>query len=214
MYHFDNLYLDDENGKYKIQGTDDSYFYLDRLLAHEFTHAAMAANITGFSILPDCFREGSAELLHGIDDFRTEKIKDLVLATNSDKLETALSDMTPNHTYDINYAGGYMLLRYLAKQSVENYGSVLDSASSNMVATSNSNPIVSDSIVSAASMLWTDEQPAAVADTGSELASSMASINNALLTPLDSTDSNLLGSDSLASDLFSDTNNKGLNFLG
>ena len=131
-----------------------------------------------------------------------------------EELSNALYDMEiRNGVSEEYYAGGYMLLRYLAKQSVVNYGSVLDSGSSNMVATSNSNSIASDSIVSAASMLWTDET-AAVADTGSELTSSMASINNALLTPLDSTDSNVLGYDSLASDLFSDTNNKGLNFLG
>ena len=106
-----------------------------------------------------------------------------------------------------------MLLRYFAKQVAYNVGETV-SSSPNMLTSSVPNPVVPNSVVSAASMLWTDEQPAAVADTGSELASSMASINNALLTSLDSTDSNVLGSDSLASDLFSDTNNKGLNFLG
>ena len=216
--------------------------YLDRTIAHELTHAVMAANITGFENLPKCIKEGSAELVHGIDD---ERPSDILWLSNLDREgtftrttttynpdgtinsqtteELLYSETRPKDleealkldtTSDYAYAGGYMLLRYLAFQSVNNDGSVLNSSSPNMLASSVPNPIVSDSIVSAASMLWTDEQPAAVADTGSELASSMASINNALLTPLDSTDSNLLGSDSLAADLFSDTNNKGLNFLG
>ena len=201
----------------------NSKFYLDRVLAHEFTHAVMAANITGYAYLPDCLKEGAAELVHGIDDIRTFKIKELGLAAKSDTLSKALlgslSDIADDIAYENVvpedfYAGGYMLLRYFAFQSANNNGSVLNSGSPNMLASSVPNPVVPNSVVSAASMLWTDEQPAAVADTGSELASSMASINNALLTPLDSTDSNMLGSDSLASDLFSDTNNKGINFLG
>ena len=67
---------------------------------------------------------------------------------------------------------------------------------------------VADSITSAASSLWS-ETTAAVADVGRELASSMVSISNAMLTPLDSTDSNVFGSGSLASDLFSDKKNNG-----
>ena len=210
MNYFNSIDFSDGNNLNGDPG-DDSNFYLDRVLAHEFTHAVMAANITGFNYLPHCLREGAAELVHGADDTRTDTIKYYALANHSSDLKIALSAMSKKYTR--NYAGGYMLLRYLAKQSVVNYGSVLDSGSSNMVATSNSNSIVSDSIVSAASMLWTDEQPAAVADTGSELASSMASINNALLTPLDSTDANLYGADSLTSGLFSDSN-KNQSFLG
>ena len=209
MHHFENFNLEDVNGKYPIQGSDN-YFNLDRILAHEFTHASMAANINGISNFPIYFMEGSADLVHGIDDFRTYDIITLAKTVNANYLENEVfaEKLKPEdkHYY---YSGGYMLLRYFAKQSAENYSNVINSGSSNILSDSGS-----DSIVSAASMLWTDEQPAAVADTGSELASSMASINNALLTPLDSTDSSVLGSDSLASDLFSDTNNKGLNFLG
>ena len=101
-----------------------------------------------------------------------------------------------------------MLLRYFAKQVADSFGGTVSNIADTLVSS------VPDTIVSAASMLWSDETVVAVADTRSELASSMTSINNALLTPLDSTDSNVLGSDSLAADLFSDTNNKGLNFLG
>ena len=202
-------------------------FYLDRTLAHEFTHAVMSAVLydPGYIVESDdprfdyedkssslwnelssgykCVTEGLADLVHGVDDERFKEICRLAQATDTTSLEEALS----SDTY-YSYAGGYMLMRYLAKQSVVNYGSVLDSGSSNILASSVPNPIVS-----AASMLWTDEQPAAVAETGSELASSMASINNALLTPLDSTDANLYGADSLTSGLFSDSN-KNQSFLG
>lgn len=155
----------------------------------------------------DCVTEGLAELTHGVDDERFTEICRLAQATDTTRLEEALT----SDTYD-SYAGGYMLMRYFAFQSAKNDGSVLNSSSSNMLASSVPNSVVSDSIVSAASMLWTD-QLAAVADTGSELASSMASINNALLTPLDSTDANLYGADSLTSGLFSDSN-KNQSFLG
>ena len=182
--------------------------YLDRTLAHELTHAVMASNITGFACLPNCLKEGAAELVHGIDDYRTSAILSLALASNCDTLKTALSDMRPNYKYDINYAGGYMLLRYFAKQSAENYGGVLSSGSSNIISDS-----VSDSIASAASMLWSDDSAAMVADTGSELSSSMIAVSNALLTPLDSTGSDLFGADTLSSGLFSDTE-KNKSFLG
>ena len=231
MYHYNSIL--DVNG-----ATENTSFYLDRTIAHELTHAVMSTNIDGFSNLPKCIKEGSAELVHGIDD---ERLVDILWLTNLDRegkytvdsyengvlvdsqeylyseerpkdLEDALSLTS---TSDYAYAGGYMLLRYLAFQSEKNknYGSVSNSSSSNMLASSVPNSVVSDPIISAASMLWTDETTAAVADTGSELASSMASINNALLTPLDSADANLFGADSLTSGLFSDSN-KNQSFLG
>lgn len=155
-----------------------------------------------------CVTEGLAELTHGIDDERFADICLLAQSQDTNFLERALSLST-----NYSYAGGYMLLRYFAFQSAENSGSVLNCSSSNMLASSVPNSVVSDSIVSAASMLWTDEQPATVADTGSELASAMNSITNAMLTPFGSTDSVLIGSDSLSTGLFSE-NKKSTNFLG
>ena len=107
------------------------------------------------------------------------------------------------------YAGGYMLLRYLAKQAAENCGSVVSSGSSNIISNS-----VSDSIASAASMLWADDSTAVITNTGSELTSSMTAISNAMLTPPDSTGNDVFGADSLSFNLFSDKKNSGLNFLG
>ena len=84
----------------------------------------MAANITGFSNLPEYFKEGSAELVHGIDDFRADSIVALARTVNADFLEQDLF----NHNVVLSeenkkyyYSGGYMLLRYLAKQSADYY---------------------------------------------------------------------------------------------
>lgn len=95
--------------------------YMDRTLAHELTHAVMAANIAGFNNLPDCVKEGVAELVHGIDDFRTLDIIALAQVSNSDSLQEALYNMDPYTRYNINYAGGYMLQRYFAKQVADSF---------------------------------------------------------------------------------------------
>jgi Ca2+-binding RTX toxin-like protein len=123
MHHFENFDFEDVNGRYPIEGSDE-YFNLDRILAHELTHAAMAANITGFSNLPEYFKEGSAELVHGIDDFRAYSIAELARTVKADFLEQYLF----NHDVVLSeedkkyyYSGGYMLLRYLAKQSADYY---------------------------------------------------------------------------------------------
>ncbi len=88
--------------------------YLDRTIAHEFTHAVMAANIKNFSSLPKYFKEGTAELVHGIDDIRTDRINQL-LTTRKNDLEDILNGTIEGDDGD-PYAAGYMLLRYLSKQ--------------------------------------------------------------------------------------------------
>ena len=211
LSHFDTIDKEGDDGVDGYAGPSSGY--LDRTIAHEFTHAIMGATMGRVynDYMPQYLREGLAELTHGIDDFRTSKIIELARTDKADFLEQTVfrPDLVLVGNYaEYPYAGGYMLLRYLAKQSADNYGYVINNGSYNIISNS-----ISDSIASAASMLWTAETPA-VADTGSELTSSMTAIHNAMLTPLDSTDGNVLGADSLASDLFSDTNNKGLNFLG
>ena len=92
--------------------------YLDRTLAHEFTHAVMATNINYFADLPEFISEGMAELTHGIDDERTSTINSL--AGNANNLRNSLA-LVPGTGTNVAYAGGYMFLRYLAKQSSEHY---------------------------------------------------------------------------------------------
>ena len=89
--------------------------YLDRTIAHEFTHAIMSANIDNFRTLPHYVREGTAELVHGIDDERAYTIKKL-LTTDKGALQSALSSGGSNSDGEVSYAAGYMILRYLAKQ--------------------------------------------------------------------------------------------------
>ena len=108
MSNYSSLIIGNSDGR--ISGNDG--FYLDRVLAHEFTHAVMAANISYFGGLPNLIAEGMAELTHGTDDDRYYEIYDL--ASSPSALRNALSLYFDD--YDA-YAGGYMFLRYLAKQS-------------------------------------------------------------------------------------------------
>ena len=89
--------------------------YLDRTLAHEMTHAVMAANISNFYALPQFIKEGMAELTCGIDDARTYTINKL--ANDPTALRNSVS-VSNTSTGNVDcYAGGYMLLRYLAVQA-------------------------------------------------------------------------------------------------
>ncbi|MBO6209855.1 MAG: hypothetical protein J6N99_04115 [Schwartzia sp.] len=113
MNYYGNLDKTDPNGK--DTGAGAGQVYLDRTIAHEMTHALMAANITHFSDLPKYIKEGTAELVHGIDDVRTQDIKDL--AEDNGRLEKAFTN-SPDHEND-PYAAGYMLLRYMAHQAAD-----------------------------------------------------------------------------------------------
>lgn len=91
------------------------------VIAHELTHAVMQVNTDGyvFKYLPSFIKEGTAELTHGIENFRKSDIQKL--AGNSSLLSQSLVLDTDNvRVSGINnptYAGGYMFLRYLARQA-------------------------------------------------------------------------------------------------
>ena len=95
--------------------------YLDRTLAHELVHAVMWANIDYFDHLPAFIKEGMAELVHGIDNVRTDSIK--TLAGSSTKLNKSLSlsksAVSVTGVKSPSYAGGYIALRYLAHQNAD-----------------------------------------------------------------------------------------------
>lgn len=79
--------------------------YLDRTLAHEFTHAVMASNIRNMDSLPLYIIEGAAEYTHGIDDERVSALSSLAAGTiDSDSGEDP-------------YAAGYAFLHYLNAKS-------------------------------------------------------------------------------------------------
>ena len=98
---------------------DNDQSYLDRIIAHELTHAVMRANIDYFDYLPKWFKEGMAELTHGIDDKRTSDIQKL--AGNSYSLQRIFSDVSISGVKAPSYSGGYIALRYLAKQASDTY---------------------------------------------------------------------------------------------
>lgn len=122
MNYYNAIDPDDVNGYTPTSGAG----YLDRTLAHEFTHAAMAANINYFGSMPAFIKEGTAELVHGIDDFRLygpNGFRSIVSTDGYDKLKTLFEAKASKTSgvagidSELHYTGGYMLLRYLAKQS-------------------------------------------------------------------------------------------------
>lgn len=65
-----NLSLNLDMADFGGGGTADgggTPMYSDRIVAHEMTHAIMARSMN-FSSLPDWFKEGTAELIHGADE--------------------------------------------------------------------------------------------------------------------------------------------------
>lgn len=113
MNFYDKVNMSDPNGSTSVRGAG----YLDRTLAHELTHASMAANISDFNSLPLFIKEGMAELTHGIDDERYYDIYQL--AGNYSALRSVLDVDTLYSGSGYEYAGGYMFLRYLAKTVAE-----------------------------------------------------------------------------------------------
>ena len=129
MAYNGNMSLTDENGETNSANAG----YLDRTIAHEMTHALMAANINYFSNLPKYLKEGMAELVHGIDDERQFFVDFAPHNTNPDKNITSASftDAVMNGSGEGPYKTGYIWLRYLEKQfpgSVSSLASGLDSA--------------------------------------------------------------------------------------
>lgn len=91
---------------------------LDRTIAHEMTHAVMAATVHNFNSLPQFINEGIAELTHGIDDERGHRIWELAgAASDSSKLAAALDLNDTSTGNNDSYAAGYMFMRYFAKQA-------------------------------------------------------------------------------------------------
>ena len=89
----------------------------DVTIAHELTHSVMQANIPYFSELPGYFKEGSADLTGGGDS--TYSNIRLLLRNGAEVLQGVYAG---NYVSTYDYAAGYMLLRYLVKQTTDNSG--------------------------------------------------------------------------------------------
>lgn len=108
MHYYENIDMTNPNGV----GSSAALTTLDRTIAHELVHAVMSANVDYYSNLPVSFKEGSAELVHGIDDKRYNQI--VALSNDASALQSAMTQSGMN-----SYAAGYIALRYLAKQAAE-----------------------------------------------------------------------------------------------
>ena len=123
-------------------GSNSNGDHLDMSIAHEFTHCLMAANINYYMNLPQFIREGMAELTVGADVGSLNQYYLNALASpsalttsgsNKSLLDQAL-DLSNTSTGDAKaYAGGYMFLRYLAKQSADSGGLNISNSNKNTV---------------------------------------------------------------------------------
>lgn len=103
MHYYDDMDESDPNGSSPSTGSQ----YLDRVIAHELTHAVMAANVKDMDNVPLFIVEGFAEVTHGIDDNRRSTLEYLPALSTGMSGEGA-------------YAGGYAFLRYMNKQCGSN----------------------------------------------------------------------------------------------
>lgn len=111
MAKFQNMSPDNRHG---LTGK----FALDRTLVHELVHGLMASNINYFNSLPDFFAEGgSAELIHGLDDENYDEIVEY--AKDPSALEEVLTTKRLEDPSHAIYEGGYMFMRYFAKQAAD-----------------------------------------------------------------------------------------------
>lgn len=88
---------------------------LDRTLVHELVHGLMSSNVNYFGDLPGFLAEGgSAELIHGLDDENRNRIISTIQNTDALKeIFTTLGIESRSEVYD----GGYIIMRYFAKQA-------------------------------------------------------------------------------------------------
>ena len=215
MNYYDSITVGEVDGK--MPGSTQ---YLDRVLAHELTHAVMMANIDYFGSLPQFITEGMAELTHGIDDNRGSVISYLAGSPTTLRDSLSLAAGTGN---GYSYAGGYMFLRYLAKQSAEN-GNYGASSSNNMGALISSSNNASSKAVTAQRGVTVKSNALTVAKTFedevidlAEYASTVTKVNAAALTQgvmiIGNTKANTLtggkGDDTISGNLGNDNINGG-----
>ena len=119
MFYLNNIDKNNPNGV--ITNYDCT---LDRLIAHELTHAVLSSNLDYYIELPDYISEGLAELVHGIDDIRRDaliaflrnypsEIKNFYLTG-----ELKGSIVNNNYVNQFYHVAGYIFLRYFAEQVV------------------------------------------------------------------------------------------------
>jgi len=125
--------------EHDVNGKTNGYPYLDRTIAHEMTHAVMAANIKDFGTLATnamYITEGAADYIHGVDDW-SDRMRVLTALTPSD-VDTKFASQSGVDPYAMGYAffhylnaksghDGHMMTRFM-KVLDEKGGSALDEA--------------------------------------------------------------------------------------
>lgn len=111
MSYYKDMDMEDVNG---LSATAGAGNYLDRTIAHEMTHAVMAANIDDMGELPLYIIEGMAELTHGADGRLYNQLSALKKADYESMFDSTDGSSANKQA---PYAGGFALLRYLANQS-------------------------------------------------------------------------------------------------
>lgn len=110
----------DPNGNTRIDGGQYQH-YFDRTIAHELIHAVMQGKGILKDNTPEFFSEGVAELVHGLDDYDANRRGSIYgLANSYEELSAAMLLEKGTGTSE-RYTSGYMFLRYLCQQSLENY---------------------------------------------------------------------------------------------
>ncbi|WP_320340067.1 hypothetical protein [Bacillus cereus] len=100
--------------------------YSDRILGHETVHLIMndSIGVAKTSVIPDWFKEGCAEFIHGAD----ERLKDSIVsngAIDSTKLRNLITLATKmlntSHWESVSdsYSAGYIIVKYLDKKIVQ-----------------------------------------------------------------------------------------------
>ena len=108
----------DPNGNTNYNGGVES-IYLDRVVAHEMVHAVMFATGTLKNNMPQFFTEGIADLVQGDDDYNSDQREYMIeLVNDSDTLSQGLTFLEGTGS-KYAYPAGDMLMRFIAKQSLD-----------------------------------------------------------------------------------------------
>ncbi len=114
MHYWKDVDKNDPDGKHPTM--TNYYYHLDTLIAHELTHAVMSVKTSAYTTLPGFIIEGMAQLTIGMDTFDGSYRKPVTSAVQSkDKLAKYLDDKADG-LFSEDYVGGYILMRYLARQ--------------------------------------------------------------------------------------------------
>lgn len=85
--------------------------YNDRIIAHEMVHAVMADQMSNYASLPNWFREGTAEFIHGADERLKNDVNTYGLASIVADGATAIGGAwVSNSQY---YSASYLAIKYL-----------------------------------------------------------------------------------------------------